>query len=160
MAYIQISRNHRIRSQLLPERRASRKSVNGVSVNRVGNCPCFHHLSAPFCPTCRYIKQRICYRKQPCGAQKQFRRARCPFPSLIFKLQWYKYRRIQKPKTGNKQKAGSGARGTVFSSPIPCNRNSFAMRYKLNHCLKKMSVSWYLGWNLSPLALSEAGFPP
>lgn len=158
MAYIQISRNHRIRSQLLPERRASRKSMNGVS--GVGNCPYFGLLSAPFCPTCRYIKQGVCHRKQLCCTQKQFRRPRCPFPSLIFKLQWYKYRRIKKHKTGNKQKAGSGASGIVFSSPIPCNLNSFTMWYKFNHRFKKMFVSWYLGWNLFPLALSEAGFPP
>lgn len=75
-----------------------------MGVPGVGNCPYFDHLSAPFCPTCRYIKQEIRCRRQLCSARKQFRRPQCPFPSLIFKLQWYKYRQIKKHKTGNKQK--------------------------------------------------------
>ena len=131
-----------------------------TGVSGLGNCPYFDHLFAPFCPTCRQVKQELRCRRQLCSAQKQFRRPKCPSPSLIFKLQWYKYRQIKKHKTGNKQKAGSGDSGMVFPSPIPCNLDSFTIRNKFNPCFGKMSISCYLGWNLFPIALSEAGFPP
>jgi len=93
LAYIQMSRNHRIRSQLLPESRVYRRS--GTGTLRSGQLPWFWSPLCSFLPYGPiYVEQETRCRKQLCSAQKQFRRPRCPFPSPIFKSQWYEYRQI------------------------------------------------------------------
>lgn len=115
-----------------------------MGISGVGKCPYFGHLSAPFCPLCWYIRQEIRCRRQLCSTQNQTERPRCPFPSLIFKFQLYKYRQIKKHKTGNKQKTGPGDSSVVFSSPIPRDLDSFTIWYKFYPCFGKMSISCYL----------------
>lgn len=101
MAYIQISRNHRIRSQLLPERRAHRKSVNGD--------PWGGQTSLFWSPLCSFLPTHKTGDMMEEATLQQIKKSKLKDPGILLHLYILSFCDINpdklKLRTGNKQKA-------------------------------------------------------